>query len=63
MVLTIPVIQRPSVLEYIINNRFIAQRLPSQGDRPGDKREWFALTDADLDWLRGLTSHLTHTSC
>ena len=63
LVLSIPVTQRPSVLEYIINKRFIAKRLPSQGDRPGDKREWFAFTDADLDWLRGLALHLAHTSC
>ena len=58
LVLVIPTGQRPSALEYIVNKRFIAKRLPSQGDRPGDKREWFALSDADIDWLRGFAKSL-----
>ena len=58
LVLVIPTGQRPSVLEYIVNNRFTAKRLPPQGDRPGDKREWFTLTDADIDWLRGFAKSI-----
>lgn len=50
--------QRPSVLEYKLNNRFSAKRLPPQGTNPGDKREWFALDSEDLDWLRGLAQYL-----
>jgi hypothetical protein len=56
LVLTIPTGQRPSQLEYLINNRFSDKRLP---DIHGSKREWFALTPADLDWLRGLADHLS----
>ena len=59
LVLTIPVIQRPSVLEYALNKRFADKRLPPQGVRDGDKREWFALTDEDLDWLRGFAKSLS----
>ena len=73
--LTIPTEQRPSQLEYAINRRFSAKRLPSQGDQAGDKREWFALDESDLTWLRGfarfmdekvkqpanITSVITHT--
>ena len=59
LVLTIPVIQRPSVLEYALNKRFAGKRLPSHDSRPGDKREWFALTDEDLTWLRGFAESLT----
>lgn len=58
LVLTIPTGQRPSQLEYIINNRFARKRLPPQGSKPGDKREWFALGESDLDWLRGLANFL-----
>ncbi len=58
LVLTIPTGQRPSVLEYAINRRFAAKRLPSQGEKAGDKREWFALDNDDLAWLRGLASYL-----
>ena len=60
LILTIPVNQQPSVLEYLINNRFADKRLPSQGTKPGDKREWFALTDTDLAWLQGLSYYQTH---
>lgn len=59
VVLTILVRQRPSVLEYILNNRFAAKRLPPQGTRPGDKREWFALDSADLHWLQGLRDYIS----
>lgn len=59
LVLTIPTGQRPSQLEYLINNRFAAKRLPPQGLVAGDKREWFALSESDLDWLRGLSTFLT----
>jgi len=61
LVLTIPTGQRPSVLEYLLNHRFASKRLPSQGSAPGDKREWFRLDESDLDWLRGLASHLQNT--
>lgn len=54
LVFTIPVTQRPAQFEYLLNNRFAAKRLPPQGTKDGDKREWFALDDADLEWLRGL---------
>ena len=58
LVLTMPTGQRPSVLEYALNKRFASKRLPPQGDRDGDKREWFALTDEDLEWLRGFAASL-----
>lgn len=61
LILTIPVKQRPAQLEYLINSRFASKRLPSQGDKPGDKREWFALDDADLEWLRGFASFMSET--
>ena len=54
LVLTIRTGQRPAQLEYLINNRFADKRLPNFTDNDGGKREWFALTDSDLDWLRGL---------
>jgi hypothetical protein len=54
LVLTIPVRQSASTLEYIINNRFSSKRIPNYNNKPGGKREWFALDDADVDWLRGL---------
>jgi hypothetical protein len=50
--------QQPSVLEYAINNRFSAKRLPPQGTKPGEQREWFALDDADIDWLRSFAEYL-----
>ena len=56
LVLTIAAGQRPSVLEYIINNRFAAKRLPDYRSNAGGKREWFALDREDLDWLRGLST-------
>lgn len=59
LVLTIRTGQQPSQLEYIINNRFASQRLPPQGNKPGDKREWFALTESDISWLTGLGEYLT----
>ena len=61
LVLTIKTGQRPAQLEYLINKRFASKRLPPQGTLPGDKREWFALDDADLDWLRGLADHLNNS--
>lgn len=56
LILTIPTGQRPSQLEYAINRRFINKRLP---DSELWGREWFALDDNDLLWLRGLAAHLT----
>ena len=50
--------QRPSDLKYILNNHFSDKRLPPQGSNDGDKREWFALTASDLDWLRGLSAQI-----
>lgn len=61
LVLTIPTGQRPAVLEYLINNRFADKRLPPQGDKPGDQREWFALSESDLAWLRGLSGFMGET--
>ena len=60
LVLCIPAGQRPSVLEYAINRCFSSKRLPPQGDKPGDKREWFALDQADIHWLSGLAVRLNH---
>ena len=54
LVLTIPTGQRPSVLEHLLNAKFASKRLSAQGNKPGDKREWFALDESDLDWLRGM---------
>jgi hypothetical protein len=59
LVLTIPTGQAPSVLEYIINRRFAAKRLPDYKDNDGGKREWFALDAADLVWLRGLAQFIS----
>ena len=53
LILTIQTGQRPSVLEYALNRRFASKRLPPQ---PGSKREWFALDNADIAWLRGLAA-------
>ena len=53
LVLTIPTGQLPSVLEYAINRRFAAKRLPNYKNNDGGKREWFALDADDLSWLRG----------
>ena len=61
LVLTIPTGQRPAILEYLINNRFAAKRLPPQGEKSGDRREWFALDAADLAWLRGLSGFMAET--
>lgn len=55
LLFTIPTGQRPAQLEYLINSRFASKRLPPQGNKPGDKREWFALNEQDLEWLRGLS--------
>jgi hypothetical protein len=55
LVLTIQTGQRPSQLEYAINRRFAAKRLP---DTELWGREWFALDESDLDWLRGLSLHV-----
>ena len=60
LVLTIRTGQQPSVLEYLINHRFTDKRLPPQGTKPGDQREWFALDASDLEWLRGLSLYLEH---
>lgn len=59
LVLTIPVGQHPARLERAIHRRFAGKR--AQG--PGFKREWFKLDDSDLDWIRGLSSLPTTTSC
>ena len=59
LIISIPVKQRPSVLEYILNKRFAHKRLPPQGNKPGDKREWFSFDESDLEWLRGLASFLS----
>jgi hypothetical protein len=61
LVLTIPTGQRPAQLEYMLNKRFASKRLPAQGIKPGDKREWFALEPTDLDWLRGLNRFIGST--
>ncbi len=58
LVLAIATGQQPSQLEYLINKRFANKRLPDFLPNDGGKREWFALTDSDLDWLRGLESFL-----
>ncbi len=58
LVLTIKVDQRPSVLEYLINKRFADKRLPGFLPNAGGKREWFALTPDDLEWLKGLSTFL-----
>lgn len=57
LVLTIPAGAQPASLERAIHIHFAAKRLPSQGNKPGDKREWYALDQADLDWLKGLVQH------
>lgn len=56
LVLTIPTGQQPSQLEYVINRRFIDKRHPNS-ELWG--REWFALDDDDLSWLRGLARFIT----
>lgn len=58
LVLTIQTGQRPAQLEYLIANRFADKRLVGYKTNHGGKREWFALDEADLDWLRGLAVHL-----
>lgn len=60
LILTIPTGQRPSQLEYAINRRFSAKRLDNYLPNDGGKREWFALTESDLDWLRGLAEYLSN---
>lgn len=59
LVLTIKTGQNPSVLEYLINNRFASKRLPDYNDKDGGKREWFALTAEDLAWLEGLAEFIS----
>jgi hypothetical protein len=56
LVLTITTGQRPSQLEYTLNRRFFAKRLSNYADNDGGKREWFALDDEDIEWLRGLSA-------
>ena len=43
LLFTIPTGQRPAQLEYLINRRFAAKRLPNYNSKEGGKREWFAL--------------------
>ena len=59
LVLTIPVKQQPSQLEYLLNQRFAAKRLPDYRDNDGGRREWFALDSDDLQWLSGLAAYLS----
>ena len=58
LVLIITTGQRPAVLERMIHKRFAGKLLPPRGAKPGDKREWFALDETDLAWLRGFAAHL-----
>ena len=51
LVLTIPLGQHPARLERAIHRRFADKR----AEGPGFKQEWFALTDDDITWLRGLS--------
>lgn len=53
LLITIPTGQMPSQLEYAINHRFAAKRLPNHKPTDGGAREWFALDAADLEWLQG----------
>lgn len=53
LLFTIPAGNQPSVLERIIHKRFKNQRVTGH-----IRCEWFYLTDADLAWLRGLSSFL-----
>jgi hypothetical protein len=48
---------RPAILESLIHQRFADKRT----EGPNFKREWFALTNADLDWLRGLERFMAAT--
>jgi hypothetical protein len=59
LVLTIPTGQQPSQLEYVINRHFASKRLT---DTELYGREWFALDDADVEWLRGLAAFVTPRS-
>lgn len=54
LIITIPTGQRPSQLEYAINRHFASKRLD---DAELWGREWFALDDNDLAWLKGLAAH------
>lgn len=58
LVLTIQTGQQPASMEREIHKRFTPKRLPSRGNKPGDKREWYALDESDLDWLRGLSAYV-----
>lgn len=55
--LTIPTGPRPAILESLIHQRFASKRV----DGPKFKREWFALDDSDLRWLRGLACFIDET--
>lgn len=57
VILTIRTGQRPSVLETIIHRRFRAKGLPDHKSNQGGKREWFALNQADIEWLKGLSDY------
>ncbi len=54
LVLTIPAGDQPASLERAIHLKFTDKRT----NGPLFKREWFALDDDDLDWLRGLVEHM-----
>lgn len=62
LILAFYVERRPSQFEHLLNNRFSDRRLPPQGSSPGDRREWFALTTSDLEWLSGLAAHLNSSA-
>jgi hypothetical protein len=57
LVLTIPTGQRPAVLETLIHQRFASKRTSGYGF----KREWFALDEADINWLRDLATTISST--
>jgi hypothetical protein len=54
----IPTRYPPSHVEYVINHHLAHKRLPPQGSKPGDKREWFALDHDDLAWIERLAQAL-----
>ena len=55
LVLTIPTGTQPASLERAIHQHFAAKRT----EGPVFKREWFALDESDLAWLRGLVQHVS----
>jgi len=54
LLLAMPTKQHVSALERAIHQRF----KDKQVEGPGFKREWFKLSDSDLDWIRNLNHYI-----